>query len=380
MGALVRPYLGDLCRFAHPDMGVNDGDWLHSGPAILVNARWIPPAEAWPVTSSPRVGFVGGQIAYVVLTQGQLRDCTVEAFSESLERWKQTLPHTPAGGWLIDFPWDLVERNGEMLCQDFPTAGRKPDPRLQSNGVMVIGAPEGLIVDPSATIEPMVVADVTRGPVVIDREAVVQAFSRLEGPCYIGPGSWVVGAKIRGSTIGPMCRVGGEIEASIVHGFSNKYHDGFLGHSYVGEWVNLASGTQSSDLRNDYGPVSVFLNGTKVDSQLTKVGSFIGDHSKTGLNACLNTGSVIGAFCNLISSGGYLPRAIPSFCRYYHGHIQARSDWREMLTTAAKVMQRRGQELTSLHTDLYNALFDLTAAQRRQILRDGDNRRLRQSM
>ena len=100
------------------------------------------------------------------------------------------------------------------------------------------------------------VADTTGGPVVIDREAVVTAFTRLEGPCYIGPRTQVHGAKIRaGTTLGPDCRIGGEVEASIVQGHSNKYHDGFLGHAYLGEWVNLGAGTQNSDLRNDYGEV-----------------------------------------------------------------------------------------------------------------------------
>jgi hypothetical protein len=177
-----------------------------------------------------------------------------------------------------------------------------------------------------------------------------------------------------------MCRVGGEIEASIMHGYSNKYHDGFLGHSYVGEWVNLAAGTQVSDLRNDYGTVPVTVNGTKLDSQSSKVGSFIGDHTKTGLNVLLNTGTVVGAFCNLLPSGALLPKVIPSFCRYYHGQVQARSDWREMINTAAKVMQRRGQELTSTHSALMNVLYDQTAAQRKQALREGEQRRLRQSM
>src|SRR5205085_8278996 len=113
-------------------------------------------------------------------------------------------------------------------------------------------------IDPTARLDPMVVVDTTGGPVVIDAEVVVHAFSRLEGPCYVGPGCQVLGAKVRaGTSLGPGCRVGGEVDASIILGRSNKYHDGFLGHSYVGEWVNLGAGTHTSDLRNDYGPGSV---------------------------------------------------------------------------------------------------------------------------
>jgi UDP-N-acetylglucosamine diphosphorylase/glucosamine-1-phosphate N-acetyltransferase len=380
VGALVRPHLAELCRLTHPKMSVNDAAWLKASPTVLVNARWLPPAEPLSETNTPRMALAGDQPAYVVLLPEHLSGCTPDTFPEFLERWKQALPSVSAGGWMIDYPWDLVERNGDMLCQDYPRAHREPTSRKATAGVALVGPEDQLIVDPSAIIEPNVAADTSRGPVVIDREALVQAFTRLEGPCHVGAGSWVIGAKVRGSTIGPMCRVGGEVEASILQGYSNKYHDGFLGHSYVGEWVNLAAGTQVSDLRNDYGRVSVTVNGTKIDSQLSKVGSFIGDHSKTGLCALLNTGTVIGAFCNLLPWGSYLPRVIPSFCSCSHGQVQARSDWREMLTTAAKVMQRRGQELTPAHTDLMNALYDQTAAQRKLVLREGEHRRLRRSM
>src|SRR5262249_20122520 len=128
----------------------------------------------------------------------------------------------------------------------------------------VIGPRERLYVHATARVEPHVVVDTTRGPVVLDAEAVVQAFSRIEGPCYVGPQTQLLGAKVRGCTFGPVCRIGGEVEAAVVQGYSNKYHDGYLGHSYVGEWVNLGAGTQTSDLRNDYGPVSLTVAGQKV--------------------------------------------------------------------------------------------------------------------
>jgi UDP-N-acetylglucosamine diphosphorylase/glucosamine-1-phosphate N-acetyltransferase len=377
LGALVRPHLADLCRLLHPDMAVNDAAWLTDGPTVLVNARWLPPQGDPGDLTAPQVALLSDQVAYAVLPEGALPDGSPEALVDWLER-SNRLPHAHAGGAMIDYPWDLIEHNGDLLCRDFPRGSRAPAAR---DGLAVVGPRDWLFIDPRATVDPMVVADTTHGPVVIDGDAVVHAFTRLEGPCYIGPGSWVMGAKVRGhTTIGPMCRVGGEIEASIMHGYSNKYHDGFLGHSYVGEWVNLAAGTQVSDLRNDYSAVPVTVNGTKLDSQTSKVGSFIGDHTKTGLNVLLNTGTVVGAFCNLLPSGALLPKVIPSFCRHYHGQVQARSDWREMINTAAKVMQRRGQELTSTHSALMNVLYDQTAAQRKQALREGEQRRLRQSM
>src|SRR5262249_41038242 len=141
--------------------------------------------------------------------------------------------------------------------------------------IAVIGPRERLLVDATAHVDPMVVADTRNGPVIVEANAVITAFTRLEGPCCIGPGTQVLGANIRaGTTLGPHCRVGGEIEASIVQGYSNKYHDGFLGHSYVGSWVNLGAGTHNSDLRNDYGPVTVTMAGQRIDTGRTKIGCY----------------------------------------------------------------------------------------------------------
>jgi UDP-N-acetylglucosamine diphosphorylase/glucosamine-1-phosphate N-acetyltransferase len=237
-----------------------------------------------------------------------------------------------------------------------------------------------MLVDPTAVVDPMVVADTTKGPVVIDREAVINAFSRLEGPCYIGPATQVLGAKIRaGATLGPHCRVGGEVEASIIHGYSNKYHDGFLGHAYVGEWVNLGAGTHNSDLRNDYGPVHVTVDGQSIDTGCTKVGCFLGDHTKTGLGTLLNTGTNSGIFCNLLPSGRLLPKHVPSFCSWWNGSLRENSDLWQLLRTAAEVMRRRGQALTDSHASLYSHIFDQTAALRRRSLMAKEPLTLRRS-
>jgi UDP-N-acetylglucosamine diphosphorylase/glucosamine-1-phosphate N-acetyltransferase len=216
---------------------------------------------------------------------------------------------------------------------------------------------------------------------MIDAGAQVNAFSRLEGPCYIGKESWIVGAKLRAnSTIGPCCRIGGEVEASLVQGHSNKYHEGFLGHSYVGEWVNLAAATQTSDLRNDYDVVRMTVNGQRLNTGKTKVGSFIGDHTKTGLGALFNTGSAIGAFANVLPSGTLLPQVIPSFCLVQHGQLQEQWDLRKLFHTAGRAMQRRGKELTEVHRDFYYGLFDATTSWRQRTIRDEEVRRMRKSV
>src|SRR5439155_14336620 len=261
------------------EMPVNDFSWLRAAPVALINGRWLPPATGREISTGPCIGIVDDEIAYAVVGPEQLADCAADTLELRLEAWKQGLPWRNAGGCLIRRPWDLVEHNAEQLRLDWQRRSGSKKPQ----NLLVVGPADQIFVDPTAEIDPLVVADTTGGPVVVAREVRIDAFTRLEGPCYVGPHSRLLGAKLRGgTTVGPHCRVGGEVEASILHGYSNKYHDGFLGHSYVGEWVNLGAGTHNSDLRNDYGDVSVVVAGQPVATGLAKVGCFIGDHTKTG--------------------------------------------------------------------------------------------------
>jgi UDP-N-acetylglucosamine diphosphorylase/glucosamine-1-phosphate N-acetyltransferase len=305
--------------------------------------------------------------------------CSPGSIAECLESWKRTLPRRDAGGTMVRYLWELVDLNGEQISRDHERGAARRGVGT-GPGVAVVGPREQLLIDPTAHLDPMVVVDTTNGPVVIDREAVVTAFTRLEGPCYVGPHCHVLGAKVRsGTTLGPHCRVGGEVEASVVQGHSNKYHDGFLGHAYIGEWVNLGAGTSNSDLRNDYGEVAVTVAGRRTPTGRTKVGCFLGDHTKSGLGTLLNTGTSAGVFCNLLPCGGLLPKYVPSFCRVWNGALAESTDLPELLATARKVMGRRGCEMTAAHADLYHALLGQTAMERQRALREAEQRRLRRS-
>ena len=379
-GALIRPPLAEVTRQTHPTLVVNDFTWLRVEPTIMVNARWLPPIANGPeLDLTPRVGLVGEQVAYAVLPAQQLTYCSPNTIDDCLENWKQTLPQAPAGGTLIAYPWDLIVHHGETLRQEALRHREQFGRTHRPCGLNIVGPSELLLVDPTATIEPDVVADTTRGPVMIDQKAVIQSFSRLDGPCYIGPETCIAGAKLRNSTVGAVCRVGGEVDSSIIHGYSNKYHDGFLGHSYVGKWVNLAAGVQVSDLRHDYGPVRVIIDGHRVDTGITKVGAFFGDHSKIGLGALINTGSVFGAFSNVLPSGTYQPRGVPSFCRVENGKLLEPTNLQTVLTTATEVMRRRGCELSVPYAAMVHALYDSTAAQRTQAIQWSNRRQMRRS-
>ena len=374
-GAILRPILADAYGEQRPGCPVNDESWLRQddGPLVLVNGRWLPPAGMFPRAIEPCVGLVEGEIAYVICRPNASHELAYSTLEDDLDDLRDRLPCHDAGGKMVRHLWDLVHWNADELTADWAALGTRPTSIERMPAL--VGPADRLAIHPSARLDPMIVADTTAGPIVIDRDAVISAFTRIEGPCYIGPGTQVFGAKIRaGTTIGPQCRIGGEVECSIVQGHSNKYHDGFLGHAYVGEWVNLGAGTSNSDLRNDYGEVRVIVEGLSVRTGYTKVGCFIGDHTKAGLGILFNTGSNIGAFCNLLPNGEFLPRYIPSFASYWNGELVDRAYPALLFQTADEVMRRRGMVLTETLAALYLHVFEQTAVERRRVLREAEHR------
>jgi UDP-N-acetylglucosamine diphosphorylase/glucosamine-1-phosphate N-acetyltransferase len=379
VGALVRPSLAALCREERPDLLVNDSDWLRGAEGdivALVNGRWLPPAGVVLRPGVPEVGLAGNEIAYVALPAEEAADLAPDRRAWQMARWRDRLPRREVGGRVLSYPWELVEHNSAALEEDFRQTYSGPTV-VASSSLTLVGPREQLRVDPAATVEPLALIDTTRGPVWIDRGAVVKAFSRIEGPCYIGPYTQVQAASVKSSSVGRQCRIGGEVEAAIVHGYSNKAHDGFLGHSYLGEWVNFGAGTHTSDLRTDYGSVRFVVNGQKVDSGLMKVGAFVGDHTKTSIGTLLNTGSLIGPFALLLTAGTLLPRSVPAFCEVSHGSLRERNDLREMFTAAAIMMGRRDCTWTTEHAEFFLQLYEDTAEVRRQMLRESEQRRMR---
>ncbi len=375
--AMVRPHLADAVRLQSPGMAVNEFDG--SGLIVIVNGRWLPPTGVAVDLSGPCVGMVGDEPVYAVVDAKQFTARTPDAVEEQMEQWKAMLPCRESGGRLFRWLWEIVAHNGDQIIAE--CAGTEYRHAIAGAQVLpgLIGPRAQLRLDRTARIDPFVVADVTNGPVVLGPNAIVAAFSRLEGPCVIGPHTRVNGANIRaGTTLGPECRVGGEVECSIMQGYSNKAHDGFLGHSYLGEWVNLGASTQTSDLRNDYGEVSVIVNGRLIRSGQTKIGCFLGDHTKTAVGTLLNTGTNAGAFCNLLP-GGLLPRRFPSFVRCQDGRLTYNDDLENHLNTAARVMARRGRDLTAAHATLYSTAFEETAEERRAAVLAANRAALRRS-
>lgn len=246
------------------------------------------------------------------------------------------------GGRMIGNVWDFVAENPEQLDRDIEALFPRTDAFLPP-GISHIG--RGLIsIAPGVELEPGITIDTRGGPIRIESGVVIRSMTRLEGPLFIGESTRIFGGSVSRASIGARCKLRGEIEEAIILGYSNKAHDGYLGHAYVGRWVNLGALTTNSDLKNNYGSVRVRTASGDVDTGLTKVGCFLGDHVKTGIGTLLNTGTVVGAGSNLF--GGAMPPVyVPPFS---WGAGSALSDYRldRFLEVADVVMQRREVELT----------------------------------
>ena len=368
----MRDYLAPVARRRLPAQAINDVDSLMADDCLFVNGRWLLAHRQLSLEGPEEVGLCDGQVAYARAKAANIRKYLPGGWHGFLEALRTALPTRQVPARLIVYPWHLIQHNPQAMREDFALIGEKGLKGKVSPLATVYGPAEAAFVAESAEVQPFVVLDTTHGPVFVDEEAIVFPHTRLEGPAYIGRQTQIVGGKIReGTCIGPQCRVGGEVEESIIHGYSNKYHDGFLGHSYVGEWVNLGALTTNSDLKNDYGPVDVYVNGQLMNSGDNKVGCFIGDHTKTGIGTLINTGTVIGMMSNLLASGEPLPKLIPSFCWYFRGMFSRGMGLKNMIATARAAMGRRQVELLPEEVALFEQLYAQTKEERDTLIKQG---------
>jgi UDP-N-acetylglucosamine diphosphorylase/glucosamine-1-phosphate N-acetyltransferase len=200
-----------------------------------------------------------------------------------------------------------------------------------------------LFVERGAIIEPHTIFDLRTGPALVRARATIQAFTRLVGPCVIGEASTVTTDRIATSSVGEHCKVHGELSMSIVLGYTNKAHDGFVGHSYLGRWVNLGAGTITSNLKNTYGPVQLWTPDGLRDTGLTFLGAFIGDYARTGIGVRLTTGTVLGAGANIF--GLAAPKTIPPFA-WGESAPFAAFELPKLIQVAERQMARREVPLT----------------------------------
>ncbi|HJQ21613.1 MAG TPA: putative sugar nucleotidyl transferase [Gemmatimonadaceae bacterium] len=262
-----------------------------------------------------------------------------------------TKPREVQGRW-IERVWDLVGALVPMLASDLVTMSHgmkraKVDGSTKSPDVYALRG---------ATIDAHTFFDTTNGPVYVAPGAHVHAFTRVVGPCYVGPNSHVSADRIEASSIGEVSKVHGEMSNVVFLGHANKSHDGFVGHSYLGRWVNLGAGTITSNLKNTYGSVDLWTPSGFADTGLQFLGTFFGDHVKTGIGTTLNTGTVMGAAAT-IYGGAMPPKAVPPFAWGARAPYAAyRVD--KFLMVTERVMARRHVVLTDAQKRVLSAAFE----------------------
>jgi UDP-N-acetylglucosamine diphosphorylase/glucosamine-1-phosphate N-acetyltransferase len=265
---------------------------------------------------------------------------------------------------LLTYPWDLVNKNAELIKEDFLALSGKECEGTIDDRVAVYGDRKNVYVGKGSFVEAYVTLDARDGPIYIGEETVVHSGSRVSGPTYIGNKTIIATGLIReGSNIGHVCRVGGELEETIIQGYTNKYHTGFIGHAYIGEWVNMGAATTNSDLKNTYGNVQVMTRGRKVDTGQVKVGCFIGDYVKTSIGTHIYTGRKIGLASHL---HGFITEDVPSFTILAKslGAKPVELYLQSVIETQKRAMSRRGVKQTSEDIELLKRLFEITAKER----------------
>ncbi len=359
------------------DKPVNDMTTLAGDDLLLVDPSVKAPGFEVAAKGESQIGLnEQGQVLYARISQKDIGGLATGGIEEFVASAKASLPNIKCELPTWEYTWDMVLENGEVITAEFAAAGLSGIEGKVEEPLAIRGSKKDVYIAPGAKIHPMVTLDAEHGPIFIDEGAEIHPFSRIEGPCYIGKNSLLLGAKCReGNSIGDLCKVGGEVEDSIIHGHSNKYHDGFLGHSYVGEWVNLGAFTTNSDLKNDYSNVSVMLDGRcSIDTGSTKVGSLIGDHVKTSIGTLLNTGSYVGAMALIMATGKPLPKHVPSFAWFIEGNVTKGFGKGRLYETAKTAMSRRGCEWTEEAEAMWNAVFEITSPVRKAAIKKGRRR------
>ncbi len=374
---ITRPYLQAFLS-ENLQRRVNDFDLGDYDEAVFINPRFIgddAPAELLEERSDNVAITVEGRLALLRLaltddSRNRLAslsaDTSPAAVGKLLNALAGDAEKKEFSARSVNYLWDLVHENSKEIERDFQLL----IPELNFSDIYqnaeidedcLIYNEDDVYIGRESRLDGQVVIDARSGPVYIGENVIVSPHTRIEGPAYIGDFCQLVGGKIRtGCSFGPHCRVGGEVEESIFLGYSNKYHEGFIGHAYVGEWVNFGALTTNSDLKNNYGEIKVELPQGLLKTGHNKIGSFVGDHTKTGIGTLLTTGMVLGFSANLFGGGLAGGRFLPSFMwGGKDGFVDYAVD--KAIETARVVKTRRSREFTLADEALFRHLFAATA-------------------
>lgn len=350
-----------FARTVRPNLqGVFEAGEIHSDQTCLwINARYLPSEalidEVQNLNNGTCLRFDSTVIAARV--DGQTSQKWVEEgnpdFSNLLVVESQSFD-------CLEHLWDLFQFNGREIIGDFRLAGSNDSENISISPAATLENRNNITLKSGADIEAGCVIDARKGPVYIGKDVTIMAGSVLYGPVAVCEGSMVkTGAKIyKDTTIGPVCKVGGEVSNTIFHSYSNKAHHGYIGNSVVGQWCNFGAGTTVSNLKTNYSNVRVhdWESGKEEDSGQQFIGMIMGDHSKTAINAVINSGTVTGVNCNIISRD-FPPKLIRSFSWVGSNVIQPyKLD--KALETMEIMMSRRDIKITDDYKNMMRTIFN----------------------
>jgi UDP-N-acetylglucosamine diphosphorylase/glucosamine-1-phosphate N-acetyltransferase len=332
------------------------------GSAFFVNARARPDEGLLALASRPgpfvalaNGALVAGRFDAGGLKAGAVAKERVVRLSKRLERVAMSADALFTGYW------DLVQGNGLAIAEQ---ARHSQETLAMPRGVEVRGPAPNIMVDSGADLEGHITLDARLGPIIIESGASVESFSRLMGPCYIGRKARIHSALIGGGTsIFESCKIGGQVENSIILPYSNKAHHGYVGDSYVGSWVNLGAGCTFSNLKNTYGNVRLSISGRKFDSGMLKLGPVVGDMAKLSIGALVHAGHFVGVGAHV---SGLASSDVPDFTYYDSGaHRKIELLLGSVIETQRRMMERRGLSLSRNEESLIRRVFASTSKVRK---------------
>ena len=356
----TRSVLEKVVRDRYPDCLVNE---FPAGleEIIFINGRTLLNSETVLHKLGKNQSFTINDKVVVARLSGAELATVIETVQNgmTIDLDETAIEKQEIDGVLVEYIWDLIQANSDQIRSDFAFATQGRGSSVNDNGTVIHN--QNVFIDKTAKIMPQVVVDGSNGPVFIDRDVVIQPHVYIQGPVYIGPSVLIkAGAQIySGSSIAKGCKIGGEVNNSIILPWSNKAHGGYLGSSYVGSWVNIGAGTNNSNLKNNYSVVKVTVNGEVIDTGLQFMGLIMGDHSKCGINTTFNTGTNVGINCSLYGSAMH-EKHIPSFTWGSASDGYTTYKLEKALSVNKIVMSRRKKSLKKNDEELLQNIFQLT--------------------
>jgi UDP-N-acetylglucosamine diphosphorylase / glucose-1-phosphate thymidylyltransferase / UDP-N-acetylgalactosamine diphosphorylase / glucosamine-1-phosphate N-acetyltransferase / galactosamine-1-phosphate N-acetyltransferase len=353
---IVRDYLEKVTEQRWPNAPRGAGPWLFLNASVVPDVRSLPRLRELLQSSAPFLATAGSRVS--------------AAFVPAGTRVPEPLTAESVTPWLLELKLPLLEEEIFRTLDAQYEVVKYLEPCFNDNIAHRVATgtyrevKPGVFAAPDVTIADTAVFKTRAGPVVLERGVEVMDFTYIVGPVYVGPRSRVIErASLKEHVcVGETCKIGGEVEASSIEGWTNKQHHGFLGHSWVGSWVNLGAGTSNSDLKNTYGEVRLDFVHRRVDTGMQFLGCIIGDYAKSAINTSIFTGKIIGVSSMLY---GFVGSNVASFCNYARSFGQiTECPVDQAILVQKRMFARRGIRQTADDAQMLRCVFELTRSER----------------